>query len=89
MKATAYIVSNIDEVVEHQKEKERLGDMPGSKQAPPIREIELEFHFALNAVSFCFLGDANRIKIMVAGQTIMLKNESGVYEAITKFLETR
>lgn len=89
MKAIAYIVSNIDDIVAHQKEKERLGDLPNSKEAPQMKEVELEIHFGLYAVSFCFLQPDNRIKCFIAGQIIMLKNEGGVYEAITKFLDTR
>lgn len=87
MKGIAILLGNYDELVRSQQEQERL-NLPKAEIIKP-EEVEVEFHFALGAVSTCFKTKDSRIKCQIAGLTVCFKDDADLYSKITVFLETR
>ena len=81
MIAKAFLVCNMDEIMEAKMRVEKLGiDTP----IPKPKLVERDFCFPLSAMLFAFINDEGNIKTIIQGQEIILKYDDAVYERITQ-----
>lgn len=86
MRAIAYLITNIQDVVEAKKRKEELA-LPRAEEVP-IQHAEFEVYFPVRAIQLAFLIEGGkRIKTIQSGQELILKYEDEVWERITAYLK--
>lgn len=77
-KAKAFLVGNYDEIIKAK----------GNGIDVPLKYVEHEIYFNVNHITFLFLYEKGvKVKIIIAGQDFVLKNEDGLYDKIKTFIE--
>lgn len=84
MKAIAYLVSNTQQMMDTIERNEKLA------MVDPIKVLTAEYdiHINLSHITFAFLIEDNRkIKCVIQGIELILKNEPQVWQKIKKYLK--